>query len=123
MGRSLKYLLNINKIIGLTINGCCPLTTHSQFIDDIIFDISSSGQSLTQCLNNLHTYEHDLGREINRSKSKLFGINIFDQFLSKMDMTATKIPSVYLGQPLVIDGNIGEFWDFIIAKMRENMSS
>jgi len=34
-----------------------------------------------------------------------------------------KLPSVYLGLPLTIDGNLGYFLDYIISKIRKNLSS
>lgn len=75
----------------------------------------------------LHRYEVASGQAVNTTKSKLYGINMPPHLLQLMarsiGMTLDKLPSIYLGLPLFQGGNVGNFWESIVAKFHAKMAT
>lgn len=63
-----------------------------------------------------------IGQTVNRSKSKLYGLNIPTSLLRRFSIATgisiDSLPNTYVGLPVAQGGNLGEFWNKIHSKMK-----
>ena len=89
--------------------------SHLQFADDTIFFSNTREEDLQTLKSLLLAFGHISGLKVNLDKSNIYGINLNQAHLSRLDETldckASDWPILYLGLPLGGNPKTCGFWD------------
>ncbi|RVW26859.1 Transposon TX1 uncharacterized 149 kDa protein [Vitis vinifera] len=99
--------------------------SHLQFADDTIFFSNSCAEELKTLKSLLLVFGQIFGLKVNLDKRNLFGINLDQNYLSRLalllDYKASDWPILYLGLPLGGNPIACRFWDPVIERISRRL--
>nr|GEW43997.1 RNA-directed DNA polymerase, eukaryota [Tanacetum cinerariifolium] len=125
MHLSFQNVVNEGLFIGVSVSSSLHLS-HLFYVDDVIFVGQWSESNINTIVQALDCFYKASGLRINLHKSKLMGIAVDDELVSraviKMGCSTLKTPFVYLG--IKVGGSMSRIksWDVIVDKLRSRLS-
>ena len=96
--------------------------SHLQFADDTIFFSSTCVEELQTLKFILLVFRQISGFKVNLDKSNLYGINLDQDHLSRLDLMLDCKASLYLGLPLRGNLKACGFWDPVIERILRRLN-
>eukprot|EP00253_Pinus_taeda_P021219 PITA_21219 len=126
LGRSIKHAQQAARLKGLSFHNS-PAVTHQQFVDDTMLYGYPSIQEARHLKSLLADFSEASGTSINQSKSQIFFFHtpsvIQSAILRILRFSSTKLPSTYLGAPLIASNLKHSAWKSLLDKLEAKLSS
>eukprot|EP00253_Pinus_taeda_P011590 PITA_11590 len=126
LGRSIKHAQQTHCLKGLAVHNT-PAATHQQFVDDTMLYGHPSIQEARQLKSLLVDFSEASGATINQSKSQIFFFHtpsaIQSAILRILKFSSAKLPSTYLGDPLIASILKHSAWKSLLEKLEARLSS
>eukprot|EP00253_Pinus_taeda_P022503 PITA_22503 len=126
LGRSVKHAQQANRLKGLSFHNT-PVATHQQFVDDTMLYGHPLVQEARQLKSLLADFSEASGAAINQSKFQIFFFHtpsaIQPAILRILKFTSAKLPSTYLGAPLIASNLKHSAWKSLLEKLEAKLSS
>eukprot|EP00253_Pinus_taeda_P007598 PITA_07598 len=126
LGRSIQHAQQVAQLKGLSFHNSLAFT-HQQFVDDTIVYGHPSVQEARHLKSLLADFSEASGASINQSKSQIFFFHtpsiIQSATLRILRFSLAKLPSTYLGAPLIASNLKHSSWKSLLDKLEARLSS
>ncbi|GAU18134.1 hypothetical protein TSUD_248350 [Trifolium subterraneum] len=127
LGALMKKAVDVGYFKGIQISTTGTIMSHLQYADDTLFVGEACVENLWTTKAILRWFELISGLKVNFFKSKLYGINVGDNFISSaasfLKCKVGKLPFIYLGLPVGANPRRLVTWNPVIEVLQKRLAS
>ncbi|GAU38174.1 hypothetical protein TSUD_264000 [Trifolium subterraneum] len=127
LGALMNKAVELGFYKGIQLRSCGVNISHLQYADDTLFVGEVCVENLWTTKAILRWFELISGLKVNFFKSKLFGINVEDDFLSSaaafLKCNVERLPFIYLGLPVGANPRRMATWNPVLEVLQKRLAS